>query len=150
MADAGSMTLSTAWPPVYDSRYRPQPSEPYWDRRRETMSADERASLILSKIQAAMRWANERAPFYRRRWSEAGLQPGDIRSLDDFERVPTINKADLRADQAEHPPYGSYLCIEPAEIAHIHGTSGTSGRPTAFAWPADDMDRIAETHARIM
>jgi len=114
------------------------------------MSADERASVVLSKIQAVMRWAYDRAPFYRRRWSEAGLQPGDIRSLADFERVPTINKADLRADQSEHPPYGSYLCIEPLEIARIHGTSGTSGRPTAFAWTADDMDRIAEAHARIM
>jgi phenylacetate-CoA ligase len=150
MGDAGPATFSTVWPPVYDLTYRPHPSEPYWDRRRETMSADERASLILLKIQAVMRWAQARAPFYRRRWSQAGLEPGDIRSLDDFERVPTVTKADLRADQSEHPPYGSYLCIEPAEIAHIHGTSGTSGRPTAFAWPADDMARIAEAHARIM
>src|SRR5271165_213426 len=150
MSDAAGITQSQAWPPVYDARYRPRPAEPYWDRGRETMSADERSSLVLSKIQAVMRWAHERAPFYRRRWSEAGLEPGDIRSLDDFEQVPRITKADLRVDQAEHPPYGSYLCIEPGEIAHIHGTSGTSGRPTAFAWPVDDMARIAEAHARIM
>jgi len=149
MTDAGSATL-TAWPPEYDSRYRPQASEPYWDRGRETMSADERAAMILSKIQAVMRWAYEHAPFYRHRWSQIGLQPGDIRSLEDFERVPTINKADLRADQAEHPPFGSYICVDPGEIAHIHGTSGTSGRPTAFAWSADDIKRIAEAHARIM
>ena len=138
------------WPPVYDRGYRPDPAERYWDRRRETMSPDERAAEILAKIQATMRWAYDRAPFYRRRWSAAGLEPGDVRSLDDFARVPTITKADLRADQAEHPPYGSYLCIDPETIAHVHGTSGTSGRPTAFAWTADDMARIAEAHARIM
>ncbi len=97
-----------------------------------------------------MTWAYERSPFYRKRWSAAGLEPGDIRSLADFERVPTISKADLRADQAENPPFGSYLCVDVADVKRIHGTSGTSGRPTAFAWTRRDMDAIAEDHARIM
>jgi phenylacetate-CoA ligase len=114
------------------------------------MSKDERDALILAKIQATMAWAWERAPFYRERWRAAGLEPGDVKTLDDFARVPTISKADLRKDQAEHPPFGSYLCVEPSEVARIHGTSGTSGRPTAFAWSSGDMARIAEAHARIM
>jgi phenylacetate-CoA ligase len=139
-----------AWPPRYDAPYQPANDEPYWDRRRETMSADERNALILEKIGAVMAWAWERAPFYRARWQAAGLEPGDVRSLDDFTRVPTITKADLRADQAAHPPFGSYLCVERAELRRIHGTSGTSGRPTAFGWSRDDYDRIAEAHARIM
>jgi phenylacetate-CoA ligase len=138
------------WPPAYDRTFRPPDDAPYWDRARETMSADERAEVILRKIQAVMAWAYERAPFYRARWSAAGLLPGDITSLDDFARVPTITKADLRADQAANPPFGSYLCIEPSEVARVHGTSGTSGRPTAFAWSGDDYERIAEAHARIM
>lgn len=138
------------WPPVYDRAYVPRDDAPYWDRVRETMSADERNSVILAKIQALMAWAWERAPFYRTRWQAAGLEPGDVKSLDDFSRVPTIAKADLRADQAAHPPFGSYLCVEPHEVARLHGTSGTSGRPTAFAWSRDDYDRIAEAHASIM
>lgn len=141
---------AAAWPPVYDRAYRPPDDAPYWDRRRETMSADERAHVVLAKIRALMAWADERAPFYRTRWRGAGIEPGDIRTLDDFARVPVITKADLRADQAEHPPFGSYLCIEPHQVARIHGTSGTSGRPTAFAWSRDDYERIAEAHARIM
>jgi phenylacetate-CoA ligase len=142
--------VATAWPPRYDRGYRPAAGEPYWDRARETMSTDERDALVLAKIQATMAWAWERAPFYRERWSAAGLEPGDVRSLADFARVPTISKADLRRDQAEHPPFGSYLCVEPEQVARIHGTSGTSGRPTAFAWTAGDTERIAEAHARIM
>jgi len=97
-----------------------------------------------------MRWAYERSAFYRARWSAAGLEPEDVRSLADFEAVPTISKADLRADQSEHPPFGSYLCVDAADVKRIHGTSGTSGRPTAFAWTRRDMDAIAEAHARIM
>jgi phenylacetate-CoA ligase len=138
------------WPPAFDRSYRPANDAPYWDRARETMSADERAAVILAKIQGVMGWAWERAPFYRTRWQAAGLEPGDVKSLDDFARVPTIAKADLRADQAANPPFGSYLCVDRSEVVRVHGTSGTSGRPTAFAWSGDDYERIAEAHARIM
>ncbi|MGH7708674.1 MAG: phenylacetate--CoA ligase family protein [Vulcanimicrobiaceae bacterium] len=138
------------WPPRYDATIRPPDAAVHWDALRETISADERAVLVFAKIQAVMQYAWERAPFYRDRWRAAGLEPGDIRSLDEFERIPTITKADLRADQADHPPFGSYLCIEPPAIARVHGTSGTSGRPTAFAWSRGDRDRIAEAHAHIM
>lgn len=141
---------ATRWPPRYDSSYRPPNDAPYWDRARETMSEDERRALILAKIQAVMAWAYERAPFYRTRWAAAGLEPGDVTSLEAFARVPTISKADLRADQAEHPPFGSYLCVDPCDIVRVHGTSGTSGRPTAFAWGAYDYESIREAHARIM
>jgi phenylacetate-CoA ligase len=113
------------------------------------MSADERAARILEKLQAVIAYAYERSSFYRTRYDAAGLQPGDIRTYDDFAKVPTIAKADLRADQAAHPPFGSYLCVPRSEIVRIHGTSGTSGRPTAFAWSGDDKARIAENHARI-
>ena len=114
------------------------------------MPPEERDALVVAKIQKTMTWAYERSPFYRKRWSAAGLEPGDIRSLADFERVPSISKADLRADQTENPPFGSYLCVDVADVKRIHGTSGTSGRPTAFAWTRRDMDAIAEDHARIM
>jgi phenylacetate-CoA ligase len=141
---------AAAWPPVYDRAYVPSPEAAFWDERRETMPPEQRDEVILAKIQGLMRWAWERSPFYRTRWQSAGLEPGDVRTLDDFRRVPTITKADLRADQAAHPPLGSYLCIEPHEAVRIHGTSGTSGRPTAFAWNAGDFARIGEAHAEIM
>src|SRR5687768_3423702 len=48
-------------------------------------------------------WTNE---FYRRRWTDAGLEPGDIRSLDDIAKLPTFSSADIKSDQAEHPPFG--------------------------------------------
>jgi len=144
------VTESGLWPPRYDPAYRPPAGEKYWDRPRETMPAQERDAVVLGKIQALMRYAWERAPFYRARWERAGLEPGDIRSLADFERVPTIQKDDLRADQAEYPPFGSYLCEKREEIVWIYGTSGTSGRPTAFAWSAQDLAAIREAHAHVM
>ena len=77
-------------------------------------------------------------------------RPRPSKSLDDLARFPVVQKADLRAAQAARPPFGDYLCIEPAEVARIHGTSGTTGRPTVFGIGADDWGAIGEAHARIL
>jgi phenylacetate-CoA ligase len=141
---------SWCWPPRYDDAYRPDPDQPFWFPRRETMPAAEREALIVERIRQVMAYAWESAPFYRRKWDEAGIHPSSIRSLEDFERVPVVTKAELRRSQAEAPPFGDYLCVEPAEIFHIHGTSGTTGRPTAFGISRRDWLSIANAHARVM
>jgi phenylacetate-CoA ligase len=139
-----------AWPTTYDESYRPPPDQEHWFPVRETMDPQERELAIIARIQDVMAYAWERAPFYRRKWSEAGLEPGDVKSLADFERVPVVTKEELRRAQAEHPPFGDYLCVDRAEIVRVHGTSGTTGRPTAFGIGRDDWQRIANAHARVM
>jgi phenylacetate-CoA ligase len=138
------------WPPRHDPRYRPADEEPYWRRELETADPRQRDALILAKLQRQVRYAWEKAPFYRRKWEAAGVSPETLRSLDDLAKFPVVQKADLRAAQARHPPFGDYLCIEPEEVARIHGTSGTTGRPTVFGVGADDWERIGEAHARIL
>src|SRR5262249_51595030 len=88
--------------------------------------------------------------FYRRKWEAAGVSPGTLRSLDDLAAFPAVEKAELRAAQAAVPPFGDYLGIEPHEVARMHGTSGTTGRPTVFGIGAEDWARIGEAHARIL
>src|SRR5919197_1363276 len=85
-----------SWPARFDESYRPAADEPYWFRRRETMPAAEREHAIVSRIREVMRYAWERAPFYRRKWADAGIGPDDVRSLEDFERVPVVRKEELR------------------------------------------------------
>ena len=138
-----------SWPARYDERYRPPLEQPFWFPTRETMPPEEREAAILERIREVMRWCWDRAPFYRRKWSDAGIHPDAIRSLEDFERVPAVTKEDLRGTQAAHPPFGDYLCVEDHEVAHVHGTSGTTGRPTAFGISGDDWRMIANEHARV-
>src|ERR1700685_2166382 len=97
-----------------------------------------------------MRHAYATSPFYRSKWDEAGIDPESIRTLEDFERVPVVTKAELRASRAAYPPFGDYLCVPESEIYHIHGTSGTTGKPTAFGIGRDDWQTIAANHARIL
>lgn len=138
------------WPPAYDEKYRPAQTQQYWFPHRETMSPGERDDQILKRIRDVMRYAHSRSPFYRARWDQAGVRPDDIRSLEDFERVPVVTKADLQASQTVAPPFGDYLCVDRSEVRHIHGTSGTTGNPTAFGINEPDWRAIANAHARVM
>ena len=140
-----------SFPPKYDDTYMPPPDSRYWFAKRETMPAGEREGHILKRLQEVCAYAYEHAGFYRTRWDEAGFHPSQLKSLEDFEtRVPVIRKAEIRASQENHAPFGDYLCIPQKEIYHIHGTSGTTGRPTAFAIGREDWRSIANAHARIM
>lgn len=138
------------WPPRYDESYRPAADQPYWFPRRETMAAEERDGKIVERIREVMSYAWENSPFYRRKWDDAGVHPSSIRSLEDFEKVPVVRKEELRADQAAHEPFGSYLCIPESEVKHVNGTSGTTGRPTAFGISETDWRSVANAHARVM
>ena len=143
--------MSKEWPPEYDRSYIPSPDSRYWNEELETMDPDEREhKIILPKLQAQLRYAYHTSPFYKKKWDKAGIGPEDIRSLDDFEKIPFLTKEEIRQDQKENPPFGSNLCVTRAEIARVHGTSGTTGKPTAFGISRGDMERIAEAHARFM
>jgi phenylacetate-CoA ligase len=140
-----------SFPPRYDSDYFPPAGSRYWFPGRETMPAADRDRAILERLKAITRYAWDNSPFYRRKWDEAGFHPDHLRSLEDFEtRVPVIAKKDLRDAQSRVPPFGDYLCISDRDIHRIHGTSGTTGRPTAFAVGRGDWDAIGNAHARVM
>ncbi len=142
---------SWTFPPRYDADYLPPQGARYWFPGRETMPSAERDLAILGRLQALTRYAWEHAPFYRRKWDEAGFHPDHLRTLEDFEtKVPVITKRDLREAQARVPPFGDYLCVADGEVHHIHGTSGTTGRPTTFAIGRGDWEAIANAHARIL
>jgi phenylacetate-CoA ligase len=142
---------SWSFPPSYDESFFPDAKSRYWFPHRETMPAAEREKLILVRLQLVCAYAYEHAPFYRHKWDAAGFHPSQLKSLEDFEeKVPVVQKKDLRIAQERAAPFGDYLCVPESEVFHIHGTSGTTGRPTAFAIGRNDWRAIANSHARIM
>ena len=143
--------MSDKWPPEYHRDFFPPLDAKYWNPVVETMDPEERTrKIILPKLQALLKYGYDKSPFYRKKWDQAEIRPQDIRTLEDFAQIPFVTKDEIRQDQAEHPPFGSNLCIPKNELARIHGTSGTTGKPTAFGVGKDDMARIADAHARIM
>lgn len=121
----------------------------YWDRPKETAPRAERETFVLRRLQEQLTRAYERIPFYRRHYDTHGFRPGHLRTLDDFtRRVPVITKQMLRDDQAAYPPFGSYLGVDRAALARIHGSSGTTGQPTLYAISHRDWEYIGGVMAQ--
>ena len=98
------------------------------------MSRDELRAIQEGRFRRCLEtaWAT---PFYRRLWGEAGLEPGDVRSLEDLPRLPVFSKSDLMRSVESHPPFGDYYRhrddqedSRPAGLV-IQTTSGTTGTP---------------------
>jgi phenylacetate-CoA ligase len=140
----------SVWPPRYDPAWRPAPDAEYWSPDLECAPPRKRDDVIFAKLTAQVQYAWESSAFYRRHWQAAGVSPATLRTLDDLARFPVVRKDDLRRAQAAVPPFGDYLCIPPTEVARVHGTSGTTGRPTVFGIGAEDWERIGYAHARIL
>jgi len=102
-------------------------------RRYTAISRDELRALQEERFARVMRRGWE-IPFYRRLWGGKGIEPGDIRGLDDLPKLPVYDKSDLMASIAGHPPYGDYAGVGGDERPPIifHTTSGTTGRPQAL------------------
>lgn len=124
---------------------------PYWDEERETMAPDERRRLVFERIKKQLEYVYPGIPFYRDLYDRHGVTPDDVRRLEDFtEKIPIVTKQMLRESQVRQPPYGDFLGIDPAEIFHIQGTSGTTGMPTLFGFSRKDWESCSETAAMVM
>jgi phenylacetate-CoA ligase len=107
------------------------------------LSRDELRGLQERRLRVVLERAWQ-VPFYRRLWGARGIEPGDIRGLDDLDRLPTFSKADLVQSVAEHPPFGDYHGVELGAPGHpsviMHTTSGTTGTPQPVFFGARDRE----------
>jgi phenylacetate-CoA ligase len=113
------------------------------DQRAETMAPEERRALQSDRLGRLARYVYERVPFYRRRLDELVVDPASIRSLDDLPRLPFTQKSDLR----DHYPFGLFA-VPRNELARVHCSSGTTGRPTVVGYTRGDVELFAEVNAR--
>ena len=68
--------------------------------------------------------------FVGRKWRAAGVRSvEDLRSWDDFRRLPLTEKEELVDDQTSNPPFGTNLTYALERYVRVHQTSGTSGSP---------------------
>lgn len=95
----------------------------------------------LGRIKDLLKHVWDNSPFYRRKLEEANVNPGSVKSLEDFSaRVPTVDKLDFLEDQEGNPPFGGRLGIPGEEIRQIHLTSGTTGiGQEVYAFSDSDM-----------
>jgi phenylacetate-CoA ligase len=120
----------------------------YFDERIETMPAAWTRRLEEERLAEQVSRCYERSPFYRRKLEDAGIRPEHVERLEDLEQLPFTTKEELRASQAESPPYGDYVCADGIEIVRVHLSSGTTGKPLVMAYTERDVATSAEVGAR--
>ncbi len=111
-----------------------------WDFEQLSRSRADLTQWQTQRLRVLLRGVLPDNKFWQSRCQAAGLSAETLRSLDDLGRLPSIRKADLAADQAEHPPYGTILTEPVGRYSRLHQTSGTTtGQPmrwldTAASW----------------
>ena len=86
-------------------------------------------------------------PFFQRHWGAAGIEPGDIRSLDDLARLPPYTVKELRESIERTPPFGDFMGISPADGARfpmvLQTSGGTTGLPRPMLYAPRDRETMA-------
>jgi phenylacetate-CoA ligase len=117
--------------------------------RRETLDAieiasrDEIAALQLQRLKWSLAHAYNNVAHYKKKFDAAGVHPDDLKSLADLRKFPFTSKSDLR----DNYPFG-LLAMPREQIARIHASSGTTGKPTVVGYSRKDLETWAVVMAR--
>jgi phenylacetate-CoA ligase len=112
-----------------------QPDLEALDREALARLQVERMRATLARVLANPAWA--------RRLGE--VRPGDIKTIEDWSRLPFLTKAELR----DAYPYG-LACGGAAGYARVHMSSGTTGNPILNPYTAADVVQWGEVMARCL
>ncbi|MEZ5857170.1 MAG: phenylacetate--CoA ligase PaaK [Hyphomicrobiaceae bacterium] len=99
--------------------------------------------LQLHRLKWSLRHAYENVAHYRKAFDAKGVRPDDLKTLDDLKHFPFTAKADLRANY----PFGMFA-VPQHQIARIHASSGTTGKPTVVGYTKRDLATWAEVVGR--
>ncbi|MBP1924362.1 phenylacetate-CoA ligase [Sedimentibacter acidaminivorans] len=117
----------------------------YWNEAKECMERNELQALQLERLKQMVTKIYHNVPFYRDAFQKLGVEPEDIKSLDDLSKLPFTTKQDLR----DNYPYGLFA-TPMSQIVRLHASSGTTGKPTVVGYTRNDITTWSEIVARSM
>lgn len=115
------------------------------DPKIECMSRDEMTALQSQRLVKQVKNVYDNVAFYRNKMDAMGLEPGDIKGIEDINKLPFTTKEDLR----DNYPFG-LLAVPQEKIVRVQGTSGTTGKLTLASYTQKDVDVWAECVARAL
>ena len=87
------------------------------------------------RLREMVRRIYENVPAYRKKLQEKGIEPGDIKSVDQLKHLPFTTKTDLR----DNYPFGLFT-LPQTDVVRIHASSGTTGKPTVVGYTHRDLE----------
>ncbi len=116
-----------------------------WNEAKECMSRDELSSLQSARLVKLVDYVYHNVDFYRKKMQALGLEPGDIKNIEDISKLPFTTKDDLR----DSYPFGLFA-VPHSQIVRVHASSGTTGKATVVGYTRRDIDIWAECVARCL
>ncbi|WP_088281700.1 phenylacetate--CoA ligase PaaK [Ideonella sp. A 288] len=101
----------------------------------EIASRDEIEALQLQRLKATLQLAYDKVPHYKASFDAQGVHPADLKTLADLAKFPFTTKKDLR----DNYPFGMFA-VPRQQVARIHASSGTTGKPTVVGYTQNDID----------
>ena len=101
----------------------------------EIASIDEIKALQLVRLKWSVNHAYKNVAFYKKKYDEIGIHPSDLKYLEDIKLFPFTTKEDLRKNY----PFNMFA-HKLRDIARIHASSGTTGKPTVVAYTKNDLE----------
>ena len=101
----------------------------------EIASIDEIKALQLVRLKWSVDHAYKNVAFYKKKYDEIGIHPSDLKYLEDIKLFPFTTKEDLRKNY----PFNMFA-HKLKDIARIHASSGTTGKPTVVAYTKNDLE----------
>ena len=117
----------------------------YWDPHIERMPLEDLHALQEDRLKSIVRYVYDHSAFYRQRFKEAGVEPGDIKTLADITKLPFTRKVDLR----DNYPTGMFSAPK-SQVVRYHVSSGTTGKPTVVGYTKGDIETWSESLARAL
>lgn len=116
-----------------------------WNEYIECMDREKLVKLQGERLSAMIEKLYYNVPFYRRLFQEKGIEPGDIKSVEQLKDLPFTTKQDLR----DNYPFGLFA-IPKSEVVRLHASSGTTGKPTVVGYSRKDLEIWSEVVARTL
>lgn len=117
----------------------------FFQKEIETMPRAQMRELQLERLKYTVDYCYKNVPFYKKKMDETGVSADKIKSLEDVKYLPLTTKDDLR----DNYPFG-FFAKPIKEIARIHASSGTTGKPTVVGYTKNDLDHWSDCVARIV
>lgn len=114
-----------------------------WNETKECMSRDEMTNLQSARLRKLVDRVYHSVEYYRKKMQALGLEPGDIKGIEDLDKLPFTTKDDLR----DTYPFGLFA-VPNSQITRIHASSGTTGKATVVGYTRRDIETWSECVAR--
>jgi phenylacetate-CoA ligase len=121
----------------------------YWSSEIETLDRNELEAYQLNKLKETVNLVYEKSDYYRKSFSEAGIKPADIQSLEDIRKLPFTNKQIERERQEVRPLLGDMVAVEEEQVVFISSSSGSTGVPTVSPFTKRDFDEFQDVESRL-